>query len=114
MLHNLVGQLGHFCDILASNIDTRLKRELQNPWVRSPCEGVMSSATASSTFTPESEPSWPPLLRARRRPRQARSHMTVSSLLDATALVLLRRGYAACTTNLVAEVAGVGIGSLYE
>lgn len=40
--------------------------------------------------------------------------MTVTALLDATARVLVRRGYAACTTNLVAEVAGVGIGSLYE
>jgi AcrR family transcriptional regulator len=36
------------------------------------------------------------------------------ALLDATALVLMRRGYDGCTTNLVAEVAGVGIGSLYE
>ena len=62
----------------------------------------MRSAFASRTFTPQCDPT--PLLRARRRPRQARSQMTVASLLDATALVLLRRGYAACTTNLVAEV----------
>ncbi len=53
-------------------------------------------------------------LRARRRPRQARSQVTVSAILDATVLVLLKRGYAGCTTKLVAEVAGVGIGSLYE
>jgi AcrR family transcriptional regulator len=72
----------------------------------------MTSASASCTFTPQGDHA--PLLRARRRPRQARSQMTVASLLDATALVLLRRGYAGCTTNLVAEVAGVGIGSLYE
>jgi AcrR family transcriptional regulator len=38
----------------------------------------------------------------------------VTAILDATVRVLLDRGYDACTTNLVAEVAGVGIGSLYE
>jgi AcrR family transcriptional regulator len=76
----------------------------------------MSTSTAADSFTPtcDSTPGMLPRLTARRRPRQARSHMTVTSLLDATARVLVRRGYAACTTNLVAEVAGVGIGSLYE
>jgi len=43
-----------------------------------------------------------------------RSQITVMAILDATGRVLLRRGYDGCTTNLVAEVAGVGIGSLYE
>lgn len=53
-------------------------------------------------------------LRPRRRPRQARSQVTVTAILDATVRVLLQRGYGACTTRLVAEVAGVGIGSVYE
>lgn len=53
-------------------------------------------------------------LRARRRPRQARSQVTVSAILDATVLVLLKHRYHGCTTKLVAEVAGVGIGSVYE
>jgi AcrR family transcriptional regulator len=53
-------------------------------------------------------------LKARRLPRQTRSQITVTAILDATVRVLLDRGYEACTTNLVAEVAGVGIGSLYE
>ncbi len=55
-----------------------------------------------------------PALRTRRRPRQARSQVTVSSIVEATERVLLKRGYAGCTTKEVAEVAGVGIGSLYE
>ena len=38
----------------------------------------------------------------------------MTAILDATTLVLMRRGYDGCTTNRVAEVAGVGIGSLYE
>jgi AcrR family transcriptional regulator len=56
----------------------------------------------------------PPALHARRRPRQARSQVTVSALLEAAARVLLKQGYEGCTTKEVAEVAGVGIGSLYE
>lgn len=53
-------------------------------------------------------------LKARRQPRQIRSQITVTAILDATVRVLLDRGYDGFTTNLVAEVAGVGIGSLYE
>src|SRR5688572_3227422 len=55
-----------------------------------------------------------PLLQPRKRPRQARSRATYQSLLDATARVLERHGYAALTTNHVAEAAGVAVGSLYE
>lgn len=55
-----------------------------------------------------------PVLKARKQPRQVRSQITVTALIDATRRVLINRGYAECTTNLVAEVAGVGIGSLYE
>jgi len=50
----------------------------------------------------------------RKAPRQARSQATVTAILDAAARVLVERGYAAATTNLVAEVAGVSVGSLYQ
>lgn len=50
----------------------------------------------------------------RKLPRQARSQATVDALLDATAQVLVERGYARTTTNAVAERAGVSVGSLYQ
>jgi len=53
-------------------------------------------------------------LSPRKLPRQARSQATVDALLDATAQVLVERGYARLTTNAVAERAGVSIGSLYQ
>jgi AcrR family transcriptional regulator len=51
---------------------------------------------------------------ARKAPRQQRSRATVAALLDATARVLVRRGYAGTNTNRVAETAGVSVGSLYQ
>src|SRR6185436_18174466 len=50
----------------------------------------------------------------RKRPRQARSRATVDSVLEATARVLVKHGFDGLTTNLVAETAGVSIGSLYQ
>ncbi len=50
----------------------------------------------------------------RKRPRQARSRATVDSVLAATARVLVKRGFDGLTTNLVAETAGVSVGSLYQ
>ncbi|HET7505821.1 MAG TPA: TetR/AcrR family transcriptional regulator [Kofleriaceae bacterium] len=50
----------------------------------------------------------------RKRPRQQRSRATVDAVLDATARVLVKRGFDGLTTNLVAEAAGVSIGSLYQ
>jgi AcrR family transcriptional regulator len=50
----------------------------------------------------------------RKRPRQARSRATVDTVLEATARVLVKRGFDGLTTNLVAEAAGVSIGSLYQ
>ena len=50
----------------------------------------------------------------RKLPRQARSHHTVDTILDAAARVLVRDGYAAATTNRIADVAGVSIGSVYQ
>jgi len=53
-------------------------------------------------------------LKARKRPRQARSRDTVDVILRAAAQVFATRGYAATTTNHIAARAGVSIGSLYE
>lgn len=50
----------------------------------------------------------------RRRPRQARSQHMVEAILEATARVLAERGYAGTNTNLVAERAGVSVGSVYQ
>jgi AcrR family transcriptional regulator len=53
-------------------------------------------------------------LRPRKRPLQARSRATVDAILRAAAQVFTAQGYAATTTNHIAERAGVSIGSLYE
>ncbi|HET6507290.1 MAG TPA: TetR/AcrR family transcriptional regulator [Baekduia sp.] len=50
----------------------------------------------------------------RKVPRQERSRLTVEAILDAAARVFERHGYAAGTTNRIAERAGVSIGSLYQ
>ena len=50
----------------------------------------------------------------RRPPIQARARATVADILAATARILEREGYDALTTNAIARVAGVGIGSLYQ
>lgn len=50
----------------------------------------------------------------RKWPRQARSRATFDALLDATARILERDGYAALTTNRIAERAGASVGTLYE
>ena len=50
----------------------------------------------------------------RKRPRQERSRATVEAILEATADILIRHGYAKLTTNRIAERAGVNIASLYQ
>lgn len=50
----------------------------------------------------------------RKKPRQARSRATVDALLQATADILVRDGYAKLTTNRIADRAGVNIASLYQ
>jgi AcrR family transcriptional regulator len=50
----------------------------------------------------------------RRRPVQARSRATTAAILEAAARVFAEHGYAAGTTNRIAERAGVSVGSLYE
>ena len=54
------------------------------------------------------------LLRPRKQPRQARSRELVERVLAASARVFADDGYAAATTNKIAEQAGVSVGSLYQ
>jgi len=50
----------------------------------------------------------------RRQPTQARARQTVDAILSAVTRILKREGIAAVTTNRIAEVAGVSIGSVYQ
>ncbi len=50
----------------------------------------------------------------RKQPRQERAQATVNAILDATARVLVEEGYERATTNRIAAVAGVSVGSLYQ
>ena len=50
----------------------------------------------------------------RRKPTQQRAQQTVQAILDAVIRILKREGLAGITTNRIAEVAGVSIGSLYQ
>ncbi|MGB6310419.1 MAG: TetR/AcrR family transcriptional regulator [Steroidobacteraceae bacterium] len=50
----------------------------------------------------------------RKSASQKRSRLTVGALLDATARILIREGFGKASTNRIAEVAGVSVGSLYQ
>ncbi|MBB4570706.1 TetR/AcrR family transcriptional regulator [Rhizobium leucaenae] len=50
----------------------------------------------------------------RKKPSQARSRATVDAIIEAGARILGDREWAGFTTNIVAAVAGVSIGSLYQ
>ncbi|GAB2861043.1 TetR/AcrR family transcriptional regulator [Pseudoduganella ginsengisoli] len=52
--------------------------------------------------------------RPRKAPQQARSRNTVDVILEATARVFAQHGYAGTNTNLIAEKAGISVGSLYQ
>ncbi len=51
---------------------------------------------------------------ARKLPRQPRAQVTVDAIVTAVERVLEQHGAAGLTTNRVAEIAGVSIGSLYQ
>ncbi|MEP6877046.1 MAG: TetR/AcrR family transcriptional regulator [Burkholderiales bacterium] len=57
-------------------------------------------------MTPQTSP--------RKAPRQSRSQATVTAILDGTARILIEQGFAAASTNAVADRAGVSVGSLYQ
>jgi AcrR family transcriptional regulator len=50
----------------------------------------------------------------RKNPKQQRAQATVDVILEATARILQTRGAKALTTNAIAELAGVSIGTLYQ
>ncbi|WP_321383750.1 TetR/AcrR family transcriptional regulator [Rhizobium sp.] len=50
----------------------------------------------------------------RKLPRQLRSRATVDAIIEAAARILSDQGWAGFTTNKVAEVAGVSVGSYYQ
>lgn len=59
-------------------------------------------------------PDTKPPLKPRKTPRQARSQATCEAILEAAARILEQGGLPALTTNRIAELAGVSIGSLYQ
>ena len=50
----------------------------------------------------------------RKKPQQKRSQQLVDSLIEATAKVLVERGFEGVSTHHIAEIAGVSVGSLYQ
>src|SRR5262245_3537301 len=50
----------------------------------------------------------------RKMASQARSRLTVEALVEATARILVQEGYDRASTNKIAAVAGVSIGTLYQ
>lgn len=55
-----------------------------------------------------------PLTKPRKYASQERSRATVDALIEATARILVKEGFDKASTNRIAEVAGVSIGSLYQ
>jgi AcrR family transcriptional regulator len=55
-----------------------------------------------------------PQTKPRKNASQERSRATVDALVEATARVLIKEGYDRASTNKIASVAGVSIGSLYQ
>ncbi|HZV38060.1 MAG TPA: TetR/AcrR family transcriptional regulator [Pseudoxanthomonas sp.] len=55
-----------------------------------------------------------PLTKPRKKASQERSRATVDALVEATARILVEEGFDKASTNRIAEVAGVSVGSLYQ
>ena len=55
-----------------------------------------------------------PLTKPRKLAAQQRSRATVDALVEATARILVKEGFDKASTNRIAEVAGVSVGSLYQ
>jgi AcrR family transcriptional regulator len=55
-----------------------------------------------------------PAVKPRKTASQGRSRATVDALVEATARILVKEGFDKASTNRIAEVAGVSIGSLYQ
>ncbi|RXT44870.1 TetR/AcrR family transcriptional regulator [Bradyrhizobium betae] len=50
----------------------------------------------------------------RKNASQERSRATVDALVEATARILVKEGFEQASTNRIAEIAGVSVGSLYQ
>jgi AcrR family transcriptional regulator len=55
-----------------------------------------------------------PLTKPRKIATQQRSRATVDALIEATARILVKEGFDKASTNRIAAVAGVSVGSLYQ
>ncbi len=55
-----------------------------------------------------------PSTKPRKSASQERSRLTIDALVEATARILMKEGYDKASTNKIAAVAGVSIGSLYQ
>lgn len=55
-----------------------------------------------------------PSLKPRKIPQQSRAEQTVATILEAAALILETKGLDGLNTNLVAQRAGVSVGTLYQ
>jgi AcrR family transcriptional regulator len=55
-----------------------------------------------------------PLTKPRKIASQRRSRTTVDALVEATARILVKEGFDKASTNRIADVAGVSVGSLYQ
>ena len=55
-----------------------------------------------------------PAVKPRKDASQERSRARVDALVEATARILVREGFDKASTNRIAEVAGVSVGSLYQ
>ena len=55
-----------------------------------------------------------PATKPRKHASQERSRATVDALIEATARILVKEGFDSASTNRIAELAGVSVGSLYQ
>jgi AcrR family transcriptional regulator len=55
-----------------------------------------------------------PLVKPRKTASQDRSRATVDALVEATARILVKEGFDKASTNRIAKVTGVSVGSLYQ
>ena len=75
----------------------------------------MSNGSYSSTrISKTQDMARKPPTKPRKHASQERSRATVDALIEATARILVKEGFDKASTNRIAEVAGVSVGSLYQ
>ena len=57
---------------------------------------------------------YPHEISVRKSPTQQRARVTVDGILEAAQLIISKEGYDYATTNHIAEIAGVSIGTVYQ